>query len=140
MVATDGDLQTAIATYVGYNGGSLGAVDVASLADAESQKRLRTDDPESMRCAKWEKEAGTYLYSDENLDIHMPFCYVKLTVLLRRRQKPRQYSLKRLHPLQHRQTHFHHRQPHRRLHYLRQQQRQQLHRQQQQRQQLVRHS
>ena len=137
MVATDGDLQTAIATYVGYNGGSLGAVDVASLADAESQKRLRTDDPESMRCAKWDKEAGTYIYSDENLDIHMPFGYVKLTVLLWRRQKPHQYSRKRLHPRQHRQPHFHHRHPHRRLHYLR---RQQLHQQQQQRQRLVQHS
>ena len=49
-------MQTAIATLIGYNGGSLGTVDIASLAESEGEKRLRVDDPESMRCAKMGKE------------------------------------------------------------------------------------
>ena len=49
-------MQTAIATLIGYNGGSLGTVDIASLAESEGEKRLRADDPESMRCAKIDEE------------------------------------------------------------------------------------
>ena len=57
LIASDGDMQTAIATLIGYNGGSFGTVDIASLADSEGEKRLRADDPESMRCAKMDKES-----------------------------------------------------------------------------------
>ena len=53
LAAADGDVETALAIHVGYNGGELAALGGAldELADAESAKRARADDPEMARVA-----------------------------------------------------------------------------------------
>ena len=48
LAAADGDVDTAVAIHVGYNGGDL-VNDLGALADAEADKRARPDDPESRR-------------------------------------------------------------------------------------------
>mmetsp|Transcript_10851 Transcript_10851/g.16364 ORF Transcript_10851/g.16364 Transcript_10851/m.16364 type:complete len:124 (-) Transcript_10851:88-459(-) len=50
LVAGDGDVETALAVYVGYNGGDVASVgDLGGLVDSEASKRQREDDPESNR-------------------------------------------------------------------------------------------
>ena len=60
LAAADGDVETALAIHVGYNGGELlGDGDaLGAMAEAEAAKRARPDDAEAARARDFEREGA----------------------------------------------------------------------------------